>query len=203
MVRKIPSFSRFLLVSALTSGQLINFTNISRETAVPVSTVKEYYQILEDTLIGFFVPAWTKSLKRKAITTTKFYYFDIGVRNTIAGIKSLDPNSNLYGQAFEHFIMLEIRAYLSYNRVHLNLCYWRSRHGHEVDVLIGEDVAIEIKSTKLVTDSHIKGLRYLEEEKVFKRYILVSHDPVERKKGDVEIMPWQKFIDLLWLKQIV
>jgi predicted AAA+ superfamily ATPase len=203
LVRKIPAFSRFLTISSLTSGQLINFTNISREAAVPVSTVREYYQILEDTLIGFFVPAWTKSLKRKAITTTKFYYFDIGVRNIIAGIKSIDIHSNIYGQAFEHFIMLEIRAYLSYQRLQLNLNYWRSKHGHEVDIVIGDNIAIEVKAIKNVSDTHIKGLKYLEEEKIFKRYIIVSHDPIERKQGNIEIMNWQKFLDLLWSDKLI
>ena len=197
-VRKIPAFSRFLQISAITSGQLINFTNISRDSAVPVSTVKQYYQILEDTLIGFFIPAWTKSIKRKAITMSKFYYFDIGVRNTVAGIKHLDPQSDLYGQAFEHFIILELRAYLSYRRIHKNLCYWRSKHGHEVDVLIGDEIAIEIKSTNKVSDKHIKNLTYLEEEKIFRRYILVSHDATQRQVGNVEIIQWQQFLKSLW-----
>ena len=105
LVRKIPAFSRFLLTSALTNGQTLNFANIARDAMVPASTIKQYYQILEDTLIGFFIPAWTKSVRRKAMTMSKFYYFDIGVRNTIANIKHIDPNSNLYGQAFEHFVI--------------------------------------------------------------------------------------------------
>jgi predicted AAA+ superfamily ATPase len=203
LVRKIPAFARFLKVSALTSGQLINFTNIAREAGVPVSTVKEYYQILDDTLIGFFVPAWTKSVKRQAITTTKFCYFDLGVRNTIAEIKSLDPQSNLYGQAFEHFITLEIRAYLSYQRLRLNLSYWRSKYGHEVDLLIGDEIAIEVKSTSHVTDKHIKGLSYLAEEGVFKRYIMISKDQTRRKSGNIDIMHWQTFLELLWQGEIL
>jgi predicted AAA+ superfamily ATPase len=119
LVRKIPAFSRFLQVSALTNGQMINFTNISQDTGIPVSTVKQYYQILEDTLIVFFLCAWTKSIKRKAVTVLKFYYFDTGVCNTIAGIKYLDINSDLYARSFEHFIILELKAYLSYRRIHV------------------------------------------------------------------------------------
>ena len=100
-------------------------------------------------------------------------------------------------------MILEIRAYSSYKRIRLNLCYWRSKHGHEVDILIGDDIAIEIKSTKFVTDTHIKSLRYLAEEKVFNRYFLVSHDLIERRQGNIEIIHWQKFLDLLWSDQIV
>ena len=202
LVRKIPSFSRFLKVSALTSGQILNFTNIASDAAVPTSTIREYYHILEDTLIGFIVPAWTKSVKRKAISAAKFYYFDIGVRNTLAEIKNIDPNSKLYGQAFEHFIMLELRSYLSYRRIKKNICYWRSKHGHEVDVIIGEDVAVEIKSTKQVSDKHLKNLRYLAEEGMIKRYILLSHDPINRKIDNIEIMHWQSFIKMLWSDQL-
>ena len=198
LVRKIPAFSRFLLTSALTNGQTLNFANIARDAMVPASTIKQYYQILEDTLIGFFIPAWTKSVRRKAMTMSKFYYFDIGVRNTIANIKHIDPNSNLYGQAFEHFVILEVRAYLSYRRIRKNLSYWRSHHGHEVDLLVGDDVAIEIKATKQVSDKHLKGLGYLEEEKIFNRYMLISHDPLQRTVGSVEILHWEKFLQLLW-----
>lgn len=203
LVRKIPSFSRFLKVSALTSGQILNFTSIASDSAVSASTIREYYHILEDTLIGFMLPAWTKSTKRKAISTAKFYYFDIGVKNTLAEIKSIDPNSNLYGQAFEHFIILELRAYLSYRRMKKNLCYWRSKHGHEVDVIIEDDIAIEIKSTKQISSKHLKNLCYLAEEKIIKRYIILSHDPINRKVNNIEIMHWKEFIKMLWSDKLL
>lgn len=202
LLRKIPAFSRFLKTSALTSGQILNFTSIASDSAVPASTIREYYHILEDTLIGFMVPAWTKSIKRKAISTAKFYYFDIGVKNTLAGIKNIDPNSDLYGQAFEHFIILEIRAYLSYQRIKQNLCYWRSKHGHEVDVIVGDELAVEIKSNKQIADKHLKNLRYLAEEGIIKRYILVSQDPINRKIGNIEIMHWKSFIQMLYITPI-
>lgn len=203
LVRKIPSFSRFLRVSALTNGEILNFTNIASDTSVPASTIREYYHILEDTLVGFMLPAWTKSIKRKAISTAKFYYFDIGVKNTLAEIKNIDPNSNLYGNAFEHFIILEVRAYLSYRRIRQNLYYWRSKHGHEVDLIIGNDIAIEIKSTKQISDKHLKNLRYLAEENIITRYIILSNDPINRKVGNIEIMNWQSFIKMLWLDRIL
>lgn len=198
LVRKVPAFSRFLQVSAITNGKLVNFSNVARDAGVSVSTVRQYYQVLEDTLLGFFLTAWTKSIKRKAITMAKFYYFDVGVRNTIVGIKNLDPHSDLYGQAFEHFIILEIRAYLSYRRIRKNLSYWRSKHGHEVDILIGEDIAIEVKTSNNISEKHCKGLYYLEEEHIFTRYILISLDTQNKHFGVVESIHWEQFLKLLW-----
>src|SRR3989338_295338 len=202
LIRKIPAFTRFLQVAALTSCQMINFSNIASDAAAPLSTVREYYQILQDTLVGFMLPAWTKSKKRKAITTAKFYFFDIGVRNAIAGIKKIDPLSEIYGQAFEHFLILETRAYLSYRRVKKEISYWRSKNGHEVDLIIGNEIAIEIKSTKSVADRHLKNLNYLAEEKITKRHILVSQDNLNRKSGKIEIMHWQKFLEILWQNKL-
>ncbi|MEK6733841.1 MAG: ATP-binding protein [Pseudomonadota bacterium] len=203
LVRKIPAFSRFLKVSALTSGEILNFTSIASDAAISASTIREYYHILEDTLIGFMLPAWKKSIKRKAISAAKFYYFDIGIKNTLAEIKNIDQNSNLYGQAFEHFIILEVRAYLSYRRIKKSLYYWRSKHGHEVDLIIEEDVAIEIKSTKQISDKHLKNLCYLAEENIIKRYIILSNDPINRRVGNIEIINWQSFIKMLWADTIL
>jgi predicted AAA+ superfamily ATPase len=198
LVRQLPAFTRFLKHSALTSGEMLNFANISNDAAVPASTVREYYSILEDTFIGFMLPAYTKTIKRKPISTAKFYYFDIGVKNTLSGITSIPNQSDLYGKAFEHFIALELRAYLSYKRKHLPLTYWQSKNGQEVDFIIGDDIAIEVKTTNRTQDKHLKGLKTLEEEKLFKRYILISHDALKRRSGNLEIMHWQEFLTELW-----
>ncbi|MDF3055657.1 MAG: hypothetical protein K0Q74_1564 [Gammaproteobacteria bacterium] len=198
IVRKLSGFTRFLQFSAITSGQLLNFANIANDAGVPASTVREYYQILEDTFIGFSVPAWTKSVKRKAISTTKFYFFDLGVRNTLAGIKVLEPMSDLYGQAFKHFIALELRAYISYRRKHWALSYWQSKNGQEVDFIMEDEIAIEVKTTTHVQDKHLKGLKALAEENICKRYFLLSRDTIERKVGNIEIVHWEVFLDRLW-----
>ncbi len=203
LVRKIPAFSRFLLTSALTSGQILNFTAIASDSEVPTATVREYYQILEDTFLGFLVPGWTKSLKRKAMSSAKFYFFDLGVRNTLAQIKSLSPQTELFGQAFEHFIALEIRAYLSYRRKREALNYWRTLHGQEVDFIIGGRVAIEVKSNDRIHEKHIQSLRLLAEEQICQRYLLISLDPIAKRYGDIEIMHWRVFLDQLWGDQII
>ena len=195
LVRKIPAFSRFLQVSAFTSGNSINFTSVSNDTGIPVSTIRA------DTFVGFMVPAWTKSVKRKPVSTAKFYFSDIGLKNTLADIKNLEPASDLYGQAFEHFIALELRAYLSYHRIHVPLSYWRSKHGHEVDFIIDDDIAIEVKATDKVGDKHLKGLKFLAEENICKRYLLISHDPLHRKENNIDIIHWKNFLNKLWGNQ--
>jgi predicted AAA+ superfamily ATPase len=201
LVRKFPAFSRFLMTAALTSGQILNFTSIASDAGVPVATVREYYQILEDTFVGFLVPGWMRSIKRKALSSAKFYFFDIGVRNTLAQIKSVERPSELFGQAFEHFIALELRAYLSYRRKHLTINYWRTQHGQEVDFII-DKIAIEIKTSDRVIDKHLQGLRILAEEKICERYILISFDPIQRQDEQYELMHWQYFLKQLWSDRI-
>ncbi len=204
LVRKIPAFSRFLQMSALTSGTNLNFSSVANDTGIPVTTVREYYQILEDTFIGFMIPAWQKSLKRKAVSSGKFYYFDIGVKNTLAQISQIEPQSDLYGQAFEHFIALELRAYISYNRLHKPLTYWLTRQGlFEVDFIIGDSVAVEVKTTNKVSQKHLKGLTYLSEEKICKKYYLISHDKINRQEKGIKIIYWKDFLKDLWDGKVI
>jgi uncharacterized protein len=204
LVRKIPAFSRFLQMSALTSGTTLNFSSIASDTGIPVTTVREYYQILEDTFIGFMVPAWQKSQKRKAVSTGKFYFFDIGVRNTLAQISQIDPQSDLYGQAFEHFIALELRAYISYHRLHESLSYWQTQQGgNEVDFIIGNSVAVEVKTTNNVSKKHLKGLKYLTEEKICEKYYLISHDKINRQEGEIKMIYWKEFLQNLWDGRVI
>lgn len=202
-VRELPSFIRFLKFSALTSGDILNFANISNDAMVPASTVRDYYSILEDTFIGFMVPAWTKTVKRKPLAKSKFYYFDIGVKNILADIRQIPAQSDLFGKAFEHFIALELRAYISYRRKFLSLSYWQAQNGQEVDFVVGDTLAIEVKATDHVQDKHLKGLLALAEEKICKRYILVSQDQMPRRVNYIELMPWQDFLKKLWADEII
>jgi predicted AAA+ superfamily ATPase len=198
LIRRLPPFFRFLESIALANGEMINFTKLANDCQVPPSTVTEYVGLLEDTLVGFLLPAWTASKKRKAIKTGKFYFFDPGVTHTLAGTETLDRNSNLYGKSFEQFICMELRAYLSYNRRKLPMTYWRSKTGHEVDFLLGTKTAIEVKASAKVGKNDIKGLNYLNEEGVFKNLILVSQDPISVRTGRILVIPWQKFLTDLW-----
>lgn len=203
LIRKLAPFSRFLKVAALSNGQLLNFANISSDAAVPASTIKEYFAILEDTLLGFMLEPWLGSKKRKAIQTAKFYFFDTGVTHMLAGTKHLDRNSDLYGTSFEQFIGMELRAYLSYNRKREPLTFWRSTNGHEVDFLIGDKIAIEVKSSTRVTDKMLSGLTALGEEGVVKKSFLVSQDRINSRKNGVHTLHWEEFLNRLWAGEIV
>jgi predicted AAA+ superfamily ATPase len=204
VVRSLPSFSRFLEASALTSGEILNFTQIASDTGISASTVREYYFVLEDTFIGFMVQPFRKTTTRKAISTAKFYYFDLGVSHYLARIHSLPRPSELYGQAFEHFIAMELRAYLSYRRkLSVELYFWQEKNGKEVDFIVGDELAIEVKSTEKVSEKHLSGLRYLMEEKVTSRHILVSHDPIPLTLNGIETMHWKAFLKSLWADRLI
>lgn len=198
LIRRLPPFSRFLKTIALANGEMLNFTKLANDSQVPPSTVTEYVSLLEDTLVGYLLPAWVESQKRKAIKKAKFYFFDPGVTNVLAGTETIERNSNLYGKNFEQFICMELRAYLSYQRKRHSLTYWRSKNGQEVDFLIGTETAIEVKSATKVSNRDMKGLRYLAEENVFKNFILVSQDPTSTRTGNYQALHWKKFLADLW-----
>lgn len=199
LVQKLPAFSRFLQLSALTSGTTLNYANIANDAGVSSVTLREYYQILEDTFLGFTVLPWQHSTKRKASSRARFYFFDTGVKNRLAKIDVIPPLTDLFGQAFEHFIAMELRAYLSYARMQVPLQFWRTATGsHEVDFIIGNRIAIEVKATQHVTQKHLRGLNYLKEENKLDMYYLISQDPIPRKIDDIHVLPWEVFIKKLW-----
>ncbi len=202
-VRKMVSFSRFLEIAALSNGQMLNFSTISNQSDIPISTVREYFFLLEDTLLGFTVDAWKKSIKRKAISRSKFYFFDIGISHVLAGIHTIDSKSDLFGRAFEHFIALELYAYLSYRRCRLTLSYWRSVNGQEVDFVIGDQLAIEVKSSMRSSKKQLKGLLALKEEGIIQQFYLVSRDKINRQEQSISMMYWEQFLTLLWSDQLI
>lgn len=203
LIRKLPPFARFLRSAALSNGSLLNFTEVANDCQVPPSTIREYYSILQDTLMGYMLEPWTGSKKRKAVQTAKFYFFDTGVTHTLAGTAALDRNSNLYGASFEQFIIMEVRAYLSYKRIKEPMTFWRSLNGQEVDILVGERVAIEVKSTGRVSPRDIKGLAALSEEGAFKDLYLVSQDNISAKMEMALALHWEDFLKRLWNGEIL
>lgn len=198
LIRKLPPFSRFLRTMALSNTEIINFTKLGNDCQVPPSTVTEYVALLEDTLVGFLIQPWKESIKRKSVSTAKFYFFDPGITHMLSGTRVLDRNSNIYGKSFEQFIAMEIRAYLSYRRKRDELRFWRSTHGHEVDFLIGRETAVEVKASQKITDRDFKGLKTLAEENVFKNYIIVSQDELNTRKQNFQALHWRKFLQELW-----
>lgn len=204
LVRNLPAFSRFLDVVALCNGEELNYANVGSDAGVPVRTLEGYFSILEETLLGFMVPAFLATKKRKAITRPKFYLFDIGVTNFLAKRGEIRQGSELFGKAFEQFIALELRAWLSYKKSRLLLQYWRSVSKFEVDFILGDQIAIEVKASNQISDKHLNGLRALGEEHIMRSRIVVSCDPKRRTTSDgILIYPWRDFLDALWSGQLL
>lgn len=194
--RNAPAFSRFLRVAALCNATLVNFTNVASDAQVPRTTVYEYFEILKDTLLLHEVPAWQKSRKRKPLVSSKYYWFDVGVASALQG-RLVKPETPEFGAAFETWLLHEIVAYRDYvSGEPVN--YWRSTSGFEVDFILGEHTAIEVKAKSNVSPQDLKSLRALAEEKRLKRYVCVSLEPRRRQVGGVTILPFRQFLDALW-----
>jgi predicted AAA+ superfamily ATPase len=199
LVQNFIHFSRFLKVAAISNAEQLNYANVSRDTGIPATSVRAYFDILSDTFVGFLLPGWRESKKRKAAATAKFYFFDIGVANFLNEIKVLHRNSSEFGKAFEHFIAMELRSYLSYRRIKKGLSYWRTHNGTEVDFLIGRTSAVEVKATAKIQEKHLKGLRMLREEGIVRKFHVVCLDETDRQTSDgIRVLHWRSFLDQLW-----
>ncbi len=203
-IRNINAFTQFLEAAAFSNGEMVNYTNIATECGVSHTTVKEYFQILVDTLIGRFVPAFQKKPKRRVILAPKFYYFDIGIANNLLKRGKIEMGSEAFGNAFEHFIYQELYAHSHYTDLNYTIYYWRTTSQYEVDFILGDhEVAIEVKDTDNVQTRHLKGLKAFAEEYKVKKLIVVSNDPLERKIGDIIVIPWKEFLTKLWAGDII
>lgn len=202
-VRELDAFERFMEVAAISDGEMLNYSNIAADCGVSAKTVKSYFQILYDTLIGYEIPAFRKEIKRKIVQAPRFYYFDVGLANYLMGRHSLRRGTDDYGHAFEHYVMQEIIAYKGYNDKRDVISYWHTYDQKEVDVVIGDaKVAIEIKSTEHVETKHKKGLKAFHEEHPYCRLLLVSLDPITRRSGDTELVYVLDFLKMLWNGEI-
>lgn len=196
--RNIPAFSRFLEVAAMCSGTMLNFSKIANDAQVPKSTVQEYFQILQDTLIASMLPAWTKSTKRKPISTAKFYFFDTGVVRYLRKQGEIQIKTPEFGEYFETYMFHELKSYISYKNSTADLSYWRSKNNFEVDFIYDNRIAIEIKGKQNISKQDIKGIRALKEENLLKKYIVVSLDKRILNFEGIEIFPWETFLKILW-----
>jgi predicted AAA+ superfamily ATPase len=209
LVRKIPAFVEFLRFAALSNAQIINYAGIASDAGVSPPTIASYFQILEDTMIGFQVHPWKKPTSRKPIASSKLYFFDTGVVNTLAGTRSVDRNSNLYGMLFEQWVAMELRAYISYMRIKEKLMFWRTDDGTEVDFIVDGHIAVEVKASKKISDSDAKSLKILQTDPNVKRHELVkefyviSNDTVDRMKDGIHFLHWRTFMTRLWDGKII
>lgn len=203
-VRKIENYARFLEFAALSSGELLNYQSLANDSYIPARTIKDYYQLLEETMIGHNLRPFRKKASRKEVSTSKFYFFDTGVLNAFIKRKNLSEKSNEYGNLFEHFIFLELKAYQLLNRADWDLEFWRSHKGEEVDFILGKgEIAIEVKSSTHFKENHLKGLNEFAKQYKSKRLILVCRASEKKLCQGVEIYPWELFLEELWSGEII
>lgn len=203
-VQNVDDFIRFLEVAAISDGEMLNYENVASDCGVSPNTVKAYYKILCETLLGFEVSAYSKVIKRKVVKASRFYFFDVGIANYLTGRHHLAPKTPEYGHAFEHLVMQEIVAYLGYSDSEEKLTYWHTYDHVEVDAVIGDArVAIEIKSTDNVQPNHKKGLVEFAKEHPNVKQILVSRDRISRRSGDVDLYYVTDFFKALWNGEII
>ena len=206
VVRNLPAFSKFLEIATLSTGNILNFSNIASDVGLSKTSIREWYQILTDTLLGFELSPFTKTKKRKPIETAKYYLFDVGVLRSILDLNPPRENQTEYGIFFETFLLNEIRAYLNYTEKDRKypLSFWRSTGGFEVDAIIGDEVALEFKTAKALVKRDFRGLSAFFEEGIAKKYIIVSRE--ERKRlvdGTFLVYPWKEFLSDLWEGKII
>lgn len=204
LVRKLSSFNRFMEVAALTDGEMVNYKNIAQDCGVDAKTVKEYFSILEETLVGYMIPAFTRTVKRRLNQAPRFYYFDVSLPNYLLNRYQMQPGNDDFGHAFEHLMIQELVAYHGYHDLENRLSYWHTYSGYEVDAVIGDgEVAIEFKSCREVQSKHLRGLKAFKEEHPDARLIIVSLDVSPRLFHDVEVMPASYFLKELWNGKII
>lgn len=199
LVRRLEGFSRFLEVAGLSAGQELNFEALSRLCGVPARTVREYVALLTDTLLAVLVEPWRRGGKRKPVSTAKLYFFDLGVARALSRRKPPQEDSTEWGRALEQFVFQELRAWLSYEGGGRPLTYWRTTDHREVDFVIDDEVAIEVKTSRRLVETDLIGLRDIADEGSFRRRIIVCREPVPRLTDDgIEVLPVGEFLNRLW-----
>jgi predicted AAA+ superfamily ATPase len=197
LTQNLPAFAEFLRVAAVTNAELLNYTNVARETGVSAKVVRGYFEILEDTLLGFRLAPWTRARNRRLLLTDKFYLFDVGVANHLARRRPVAGNPD-FGKSFEHYVVLEVLNYRRYRAPDLDVRYWRTASGLEVDLILGDmEVAVEVKGGARVHDGDLRGLRALAEEHRVRHRVVVCLEREPRTVGGIEVLPWRVFVERL------
>ena len=205
LTRNIPAFSRFFDAMGYSHGELTNYSNIARECGVDSKTIREYYQILVDTLLGRMVAPFKRRQDRQVLSRiSKFYLFDVGVAGSITKRQLNEEKGELFGKAFEHFIFMELSAYNSYKELDYEINYWRTKSGLEVDFVLGRgEVAIEIKGTTRIDKRDLRSLKTFTEDYSPRKSVVVCNEREERVHQRIRIMPWRKFLSDLWDGKII
>ena len=205
LTRNLPAFSRFFEAMGYGHGELTNYANIARDCGIDAKTVKEYYQILCDTLLGRMVSPYKKRQERQVIgKAPKFYLFDVGVAGAIVKRSIPEARGEAFGRAFEHFIFMELVAHASYSELHYDIRFWRTKSGLEVDFILGAgEVAVEIKGASRVDNSDLRPLAAFVTEHRPRLAVVVCNEAAERVVDGIRILPWRAFLAALWAGGIV
>lgn len=201
LVRRLPVYSEFLAMAALSDGEPVNYSTIARDTGLSSQAIRGYFEILVDTLLGRFLPSYRRRPKRRVVAAPKFYFNDVGVVNHLTRRGAIAPGSELFGRAFENWVFHELCTYNAYAERFAELFYWRLTTGVEVDFVINHiDCAIACKSSRRITSEHLKGLRQLvQDQPTVARRLVVSLEPRDRTTDDgIEVIGWQSFVRRLW-----
>lgn len=204
LVRNLPAFSGFLDAASLSDTEPVNYSNIARECGVSSQAVRNYFGILEDTLLGRWLPAWRKRRKRRLIGSPKFYFSDVGVVNRLARRGTVERGSELYGKAFENWVHHELAAFAAYTEFDGGLTHWRLPSGVEVDFVLGEmALAVEAKASPVIGRHHLKGLRSLATEHAVRRRVIVCLEAKSRRTEDgIEVLSAATFARRLWAGEL-
>lgn len=203
LTRNIDHYSRFLAQIAGCATQVLNYEKLASDAQLSATTVRRYIDVLSDTLIAEAIEPWSKGKKRKAISASKLFFFDLGIVNALLGVRQYSGRDANAGWQFEQFIAQEILAYRDYVSRDLSINFWRSADKYEVDFVLGGAVAVEAKHTNLATERDLRGLIAIGEEAAFKRRILVSQDPHPRILNGIEIMNFRSFLRQLWSGELM
>ena len=197
LIRNIPAFRHFLEVAGQCNGTILNHSKIAREAGIDYKSSQRYFEILEDTLLGFHLPGFSTSVRKQQTKTSKFYLFDLGVARALANLTDIPvkPGTYSFGQCFEHFIITEIYRLNEYFESYYKMSYFQSKDGLKVDLILekaSKKILIEIKSTTRVLSHDLRHLNRLKKEFPKAQAFLISLDKTARKKEGVFILHWKK-----------
>jgi uncharacterized protein len=203
VVRNLDPFRRFLEVAAQGSGKILNYARIAAGVGTDPKTIRAWYGVLEDTLLGFHVDSFHTSVRKQLRLAPKFYLFDVGVARAMAQLQNVQPHpgTSYYGELFEHWVTAELHARNAYEQLDWRFSYLQTKAGLEVDLVIqrpGQPLAlVEIKSTDQVREEHTHALKAFLPDFPDADFILLSRDSRSQVFGRIQAHPWEEGISLL------
>jgi predicted AAA+ superfamily ATPase len=205
IVRKLDPFRKFIEIAAQSNGEIINYANIARDVGVDTKTVQSYFEILEDTLLGFMLEPYHQSVRKRQRQAPKFYLFDTGVRRALDRTLTIElkPGTYAYGKAFEHLVIAEAVRLNEYKQKDFRFSYLRTKDDAEIDLVVerpGASTAlVEIKSTPQVDDRDTRSLERFAADMPKSESFILSTDPMAKQIGKVKAFPWQQGLKELGL----